>query len=277
MKIAIITSKKDQAGMNIKNSLIFLFDFKKSKILFDQEKIFTLKKNNIKINIYTLSSETIFTKDLDKKIKEDMFIFATKHESSSKIPTLSLHTPGNFSIAKYGGKDRSLCISCPNLMKIAFKNLNRLGKNLKFQVTLECTHHGPFINNPCMFIEIGSNIKAWKDKAAGDIIAKTIINSIIKLKNSDFIPAIGIGGNHYCPQFNKIMLNTNISLGHICPKYELQNLDRNLLLQMLKRTNIKTKKILIDWKGLGKYKQDIMNLLKNLNLPYMKTKEILKN
>ena len=71
-------------------------------------------------------------------------------------------------------KKKTLCNSSALLQKTAFLKLNELTKNTKYQVTLECTHHGPFLEKPCMFIEIGSSIQQWKDKNAAKIIANTI-------------------------------------------------------------------------------------------------------
>ena len=54
---------------------------------------------------------------------------------------------------------------------------------------------------------------------------------------------------------------------------------RNNLIELFdfKKLNEKFDFILLDWKGLGKEKQRIINLLKNLNLEFRRTDKILKD
>ena len=39
----------------------------------------------------------------------------------------------------------------------------------KYKLTLECTHHGPLIEKPCVFIEIGSTETEWEAAARTDL------------------------------------------------------------------------------------------------------------
>lgn len=252
MKTAIIASKKDLAGINIASFL-------------EKE---DLSQYNSKL--YLVEKESIYNDDIDKEIEADLFIFATKHQSEKGVHSLSCHAPGNWSKAEVGGKDKTLCIAPAILLKNAFLELNKLAKNLDHEVTLEVTHHGPYLEKPCFFIEIGSDEKNWQNKEAGKIISKVIIN-LLKNKNNNYKIALGIGGPHYCNTFNKVLLRTNIALGHICPKYQLQNLNKEILLQAIEKTIPKPEFLLLDWKGLGKEKQRIMELIKELNLEFKRT------
>ena len=94
MQIGVITSKKDMAGMNIRDSLINLFDFEKNNEKFGNNPIFQLnntnlknKKNNKIIKLYTIETDTIHSENIDKKINADLFIFATRHSASSGLKT----------------------------------------------------------------------------------------------------------------------------------------------------------------------------------------------
>ena len=107
-----------------------------------------------------------------------------------------------------------------------------------------------------------------------EIIAKAIINALSNEGNSHKI-AVGIGGPHYCSNFNKILLRTDIAVSHICPKYHLQDLNENLIKQSMEKTAEKVNFILLDWKGLGKEKQRILDILKNLSVEIKKTEQIL--
>ncbi len=251
MKIAIITSKKDPAGLNIHEAL----------------KSYTLA-------LYEVEKESINEEDIDKIIKADVFIFATKHESEQKIPTLSLHTPGNWNKAELGGKERTLCISYASLIKELFLELNKQTTQ-NYQCSLEQTHHGPYLEKPCLFIEIGSSQKEWEDKKASAIIVKTL-NNVLKKPIPKYETTIILGGGHYNQLTNKILLRTDIAVSHICAKYDLINLNKELILQAINKTVEKVDYITLDWKGLGLHKQKVTNLLKELNLDYKRSEEILK-
>lgn len=248
MKYAIIVSEKDIAGMNIKERLLEIYDF----------------KDNITLHI--IKEDTVHSNDLDKQIEADIFIFATRHKAEAGIKTLTVHTPGNWSKAEFGGVDKKLCTAYANLMKTAYLKLKE-NNNLGFEVSLECTHHGPLIDKPCMFIEIGSTEDEWRNTEAAKVIAKTIIDVLTNPISEDKA-AIGIGGMHYCPNFNKILERTDLAVGHVCPKYQLENLDEDVLKQAIERTKEKVELVILDWKGLGKEKQRIVELLEKLNIEY---------
>ena len=269
MKYSIIVSVKDLAGMNIKERLLECFDFTELEDKFNDYPVYKL--NNI--FLYTINKDTVNYENLENEIKSDFFIFATRHQSVSGEKTLSVHVPGNYSIAEFGGYDKELCTCPANLIKQAFINLNKLSKETDYKVTLEATHHGPLIRKPVIFIEIGSKEEQWKNKKAGNIIAKTIIKTINQEEKS-YETAIGFGGSHYCSGFNKIELNSNIALSHICPKYTVDSLEKEMIQKMIKATYEKIDFALIDWKGLnGQGRSKIINLLEKLNISWKKTKE----
>jgi len=271
MKTAIIIWNKDPAGMNVKNNLIKHFNLKKTSKTYDNETIYKLDENT---RLYTINEQHIYADNLDKKINADVFIFATTHRSEAGKPSLSVHTPGNWNKAELGGKERKLCIAMPLLMKNAYLELKKLNHLKEFEVTLECTHHGPYIEKPSMFIEIGSSLQQWENKQAGKINANVIVN-IIKKQNNYKI-AFGIGGPHYCNNFNKILERTDIATSHICPKYMLQYLDEEMIKQAIQKSSQKVDLILLDWKGLGTEKTRIVELLDKLNIKYERVNNILE-
>ena len=271
MKIAIIVWNKDPAGMNIKNNLINNFNFKKINKRYNNEIIYELDENT---KLYTINERHVYANNLDKKISSDIFIFATTHRSEAGKASLSVHTPGNWNKAELGGKEKELCVAMPSLMKNSYLELKKLNTLKDFEVTLECTHHGPYLEKPAMFIEIGSSLKQWQNKDAGKIIAETIIN--VPDKENNYKTAFGIGGPHYCNNFNKILERTNIAVSHICPKYALEFLDKEMINQALEKTNEKIDFVLLDWKGLGKEKARIVDLLNKLNIKYKRINKILE-
>jgi len=270
---AIIVSKKDMAGMNIKECLLRLFDFREAEEEFEQEKIYETKVDKEKIKIYTTEKDSINCENIDEKINADFIVFATKHQSKSGIASLSVHIQGNWTNAEFGGKDRKLCIADADYLRDCLFKIQELSNNNKYEIIQECTHHGPYLaKTPCMFIEIGSCEKQWPDKQAGEIIAKTIM-SVIPKPPKKYKTALGIGGLHHCPNFKKVMEKSNLAFGHVCPKYMLEYLDKEMILQAIEKNTNKCQEVVLDWKGLGQYKQKISNILDELNIKYKKTKE----
>ena len=267
--IAIISSSKDPAGTNIRNNLIELFDFEKINEKFDDNEVY----QNKNIKLYLTNDELVYSENIDKKIDADILIFASKHRSKENTPSFAVHAIGNWGEARLGGKEKQICHSSAVLLKNMFIELNENAKEMKYDITLEATHHGPFVEKPAVFVEIGSTEKEWNEKQNGEIIARTIMDSI-KNENKNYKIAIGIGGPHYCSNFNKIVLKTDIALSHICPKYALQNLDEELIKQAIEKTVEKVDFILLDWKGLGTEKNRIVEILNKLNLKYERTDKV---
>ena len=112
---AVITSKKDPAGLNIKQSLIEQ-GFEETEEEFDGEKIYQLDD----ARLYTIEEDSIYCENIDKKIDADQFIFATKHKSEKEVKTLCCHVPGNFGKAELGGRDKQLCFSDASFLKELF-------------------------------------------------------------------------------------------------------------------------------------------------------------
>lgn len=275
-QIAIIASSKDLAGINIRNSLIELFDFEKTNEKFDSNDVFQYTKiKNKTIKFYLTNQDLIFAENIDKKINADFFIFASKHRSKENTPSFTVHPIGNWGNADFGGDEKKLCLSSAVLLKNLFIELNEIKTKNNYQITLEATHHGPYVEKPTVFVEIGSTEKEWDNKENGEIIAETIMNGLGN-ENKNYKIAVSIGGPHYCNNFNKIMLKTDIAISHICPKYLLEKLDENSIKQAIEKTIEKIDFVLLDWKGLGKEKQRIVEMLKNLNLEVRRTEQVLR-
>ncbi len=262
-KYLIVASKKDPAGINITTQLS--------------------QFQNEKFKFYLVDGEIIHTESLDlEKINQyDFIIFASKHRSEKGTKSLSVHTPGNFRNAELGGQPRKICKTSALFQKQIFEKLktNVDSNNLKdYKVTLEFTHHGHLLDKPCIFIEIGSTENEWTNRRAGFVIAKTISEIINEFEENPYNEvAIGIGGPHYCPNFNKIQLNSNIAISHIIPQYSLP-INENMIKQAIEKTEEEVDFVLLDWKGIGnaEERQRILEILDKNYISHNRTCDVEK-
>jgi D-aminoacyl-tRNA deacylase len=217
--------------------------------------------------------------DLDKIRQYDLVIFASRHKSEKPEKTLSVHSPGNFREVWGGGEVGRLCPASALFNKHLFECLDRQVKESelkRYKVTLECTHHGPLIDKPCVFIEIGGGELEWKDRAASFVIAKTIREAIETYKESPYREiGIGIGGPHYCPNFNKLQEKSNVAFAHIIPKY-VAPITESMILEVFNQTIEEVDFAVIDWKGVGpaEERDRIISILEKNYIPYKRTTQI---
>jgi D-aminoacyl-tRNA deacylase len=142
-------------------------------------------------------------------------------------------------------------------------------------VSLEVTHHGPYMKKPVCFLEIGCSEKEWVDPALGKIIGE-VLKDLVSNPYEEAKTVIGIGGGHYAPTFNRTLEKTDYAVGHILPKYKLDDLNEEMLKQAFERNLEKVELVLLDWKGLGPNKEKIVSLLEKLGYPYEKSKKFHK-
>ncbi|MBP6857070.1 hypothetical protein KBC25_01455 [Candidatus Pacearchaeota archaeon] len=269
-KYLVLASKKDKAGMNITNHLS---QFRENPLL-------SSWGNKPSFDLCFIEEETIYTNNLDlEKINQyDLIIFASKHQSEKKEKSLSVHAPGNFRTADFGGEPEKVCPASALFNKLLFTKLQENAENasLDYKVTLECTHHGPLISKPCVFIEIGSTETEWVDRRAGFILAKTIKETIEEFQENKYREiAVGLGGPHYCPGFNKLQLKSNVAFAHIIPEYVMP-ISETFILETIKKTVEPVDFVVLDWKGLGKseQRQAVIDILEKNYIQWKKTSDI---
>lgn len=262
MKFLIVGSKQDPASRNIIMNLM------------DLEQGF---------NYHIIDGDMTKTENLNLDLinKYDVVIFASRHKSEKHEKTLSIHSPGNFREVWGGGKPGRLCPASALFNKHLYECLINQVRESEFDrygVTMEVTHHGPLIDTPCVFIEIGGSEMEWKDRAASFIIAKTIRDAIKTYVPNEYREiGIGIGGPHYCPGFNKLQETSNVAFAHIIPKY-VAPINESMILEAFNQTIEEVDFAVLDWKGLGKSeeRQKIINILEKNYIPWKKTGQIKK-
>ncbi|MEM2143883.1 MAG: D-aminoacyl-tRNA deacylase [Candidatus Jordarchaeaceae archaeon] len=277
--ILIVCSVSDIAGMNISEKLRELANFNEGQTVNREVRRWTGKIAEKEVLLVHRQEDILYCNDLEKFYLPELIIFASRHSSATGEKTLTVHVPGNFGEAKYGGSPKKLSVAPPQHLKAALLKLsemkNKLGLN--YQVSQEQTHHGPTPICPSFFIEIGSSEKNWKDENAGLAVAQTIID-VLQLDKKDWYIAAGFGGGHYAPKFSEINLNSNIAVGHIASKYTVPLLDEEMLKQIVTRTLGELKYFIIDWKGVkSEERSKIIQFAESNGIETLKTKDVLNS
>lgn len=253
-KIAVIYSLSDEAGVNIVKELL---------------------KTKISARVFSVKEDIVYA-DVKKAISgydADFIIFASRHSSYKHEKILSVHAIGNFSNAQLGGNNNTLCPTNAFMLKKGAIILNNK-KPKEYNIFQEATHHGPFCDVPCMFIEVGTTSEEWNDINACKAVAETIVELCDQLGGNlenKYVPSIGIGGLHSSLCFAKQILNERYAIGHICPKYMTHSLTYELLLQMIEKTYPKPEIILFDWKSIEN-KKEVIEISQKAGLPIKKFK-----
>lgn len=247
----VVYSSKDVAGQNIAEALISK-GFEINDSVFEGNEVF--QRENWEL-IQT-DVELIYAEHLNDLNYEEV-IFASRHSAASGKPTLTAHACGNFGEADYGGQKRQISKASANTMCNIFREM--ASYKGEHEVSLEVTHHGPFIDIPHCWIELGSNTIQWKDKKAADFLADCIIKGIDSEMQTP--SAIGIGGNHYAATFSKY--EGEYAFGHIIPKYAQKYLNLKIVKQMIEMTFPEPEFIAIDKKGVAQQSK-VQELVKNL-------------
>jgi len=270
--ILIVASTTDVASMNIAQKLIRNYKFEKTEISFQQNPIYSKKVGDLEVKLVFIHQETIWAQYITDYFSPQLVIFVSRHSGVAGIPTLSVHTPGNIvREAKFGGLPREISISPANAMKNALLEMSQLKRemSLDYEVSYECTHHGPSLPVPTMFTELGSSPEQWKDMKAAEAVAHATMAAV--LNKSDYPAVLGVGGPHYNKRFTEIALSTSKAFGHIVPKWATSQVDSEMIKQCIQRTLEKVESAVFDWKGIkGTDRERIATTLRELGIPIEK-------
>ena len=266
--ILFVASKADIAGLNIAENLLHLLSFRKINEKFCGNPVYVADLyGSEEARLVFVNDEPVDTQNISYPNETRMIIFISRHSSRSGIPTLSVHTPGNIADASLGGLPRKVSVSPASAMKAALLEMKRARdeNNLSYEVSYECTHHGPSLETPAMFVELGSSPEQWRDVKAAEAVARGAVAAAMNRRS--YTAVLGIGGQHYNKKFTKIALTSDLAFGHMIPKYALQKVDEEILKQCVAKTVEPVKKAILDWKGIrGADKGRLLKILKLMNL-----------
>ncbi len=222
MKVALINSAQDSAGVNIKKQIQALLD----------EPTDTIGTAGRTYEFHEVGGRLIYADRVDRDIEADLIIFLSRHASVNPDPVLTVHVTGNLREADLGGSPRALPPADPVMMQAVLRQLaTRCPAG--YRASYEVTHHGPTdLRTPSFFVEIGSTEKEWVDVSAGHAVAL----SVLAATPVDAIPLIGFAGNHYAARQTEIALTSRGAFGHIAHSREAGSLDNAMIRMMQEKT-----------------------------------------
>lgn len=270
--IIIAASSKDTAGVNIARQILRHYPFSKTSSEFQENPVYHAEINAQQVSFVILKEETINAQTLPDNFSGlSLIVFVSRHSSASGTPTLSVHTPGNFATAELGGLPRTVSTAPATAMQTALKALKHYQEemSLDYAVSYECTHHGPSLNVPTMFVELGSSEQQWSDAKAAEAVAHAAMTVISNFSVSTGTAVLGIGGTHYNQRFTQMSLDGEAVFSHMIPKYAVQHVSAELLAHCVERTLEKVDRAILDWKGIKSAdKPELLAALQHVGLPY---------
>lgn len=272
--ILVVASKKDAASMNIAEQVLKHYDFKGTAEAPRENSIRSTEIAGKDVKLVVLGHELTHAQNLTDLFPDPkLIVFISRHSSVSGTPTLSVHTPGNLGEAKLGGVPRKVSVSPATAMRNALKTMMRLKEEMQldYEVSYECTHHGPSLDAPTMFTELGSSPKQWNDLAASQVVARAAMEAVSQFGKSPVKTMMGIGGPHYNRKFTRMALENEVAFGHMIPKYAISSLNLEILGQCVERTLEKVESVILDWKGIrGEDKQPLVRMLVEIGVAFEK-------
>ncbi|WP_324758650.1 D-aminoacyl-tRNA deacylase [Haloarcula sp. GH36] len=158
----------------------------------------------------------------------DLLVFASRHAGETD-ELLTAHHTGNFGAAEFGGADGEFARACPNAHRRVVEALSEHAPE-EYAVGMECTHHGPTeVGVPSMFVEVGSAEQQWRDPEAARAVARAILDldgvaPDAPREDGTRRQLLGIGGGHYAPRFERVLRETDWTVGHIAANWSLDDL-----------------------------------------------------
>ncbi|MFQ5985843.1 MAG: D-aminoacyl-tRNA deacylase [Thermoplasmata archaeon] len=165
-------------------------------------------------------------------VDPEVLVFASRHSSQRGIPSFTVHPLGNFGAAEFGGRPERLVPTSPPWMTQALRLLKEHAADYPHAVTFEATHHGPYLETPAFFVELGSDPAQWEDEGPAAVVAKTLLG----IHPAEGPVGLGIGGGHYVPRMTDVALARRVSFGHLIPSYAAEDLDEAVFQEAVAKT-----------------------------------------
>ena len=263
MTTLIVSSTEDPASTNIKKFLLEFGEWDETDEMFSHRVYESKKLDSI---IVTIDDRHIRHENIDREVMESLnvelhqLVVVSRHRSKTGEPTLTTHPLGNFGEARFGGRDRTFVKSSPRLMTELLRLLKKHAENdnLYHEVCFEVTHHGPYVDIPALFVEVGSTEEEWKNETPAKTVARALLELLSRYRSeedfsSDIPVLVGVGGGHYAPRFTELAFQKKVAFGHMIPNYQIESnlVDEEIIRKCIEATP-DFKGVYIHRKGLKK-------------------------
>ncbi|RDD53273.1 MAG: hypothetical protein BA066_05250 [Candidatus Korarchaeota archaeon NZ13-K] len=236
---------------------------------------------------FTISDKRCELLELDREalyLKEDSFrgfdylVVLSKHSGTPDHPIFTAHAPGNFGRAKYGGDHFRLSIAIPSLMKEYLLAASKRAGEVGYWVGFEPTHHGPTLDIPTAFLEIGCDERAWNDERGLKVASESTLEAIESWRDGKFLAAVAFGGPHINEHFTKVELLTRFAIGHAARKLDAEWVDEEMVRQAIARSSEPVSHAIVDNKGLrGEDKERVEEALRKLGVNVLRVRRLLRD
>ena len=164
-------------------------------------------------------------------------IFPSRHVAASGQPSLTLHPIGvphlpmeeQGPYGGHGGQAPPPSTRLASWWKMLLEQAPKDASVKDFDLSLEVTHHGPTVNVPCLFIEVGSTEATWGHEGASRVLANIMREGLLhapedawnEAKHAGELVLVTLGGGHYAPRANQLAALDGVWLGHMLATYAL--------------------------------------------------------
>lgn len=203
------------------------------------------------VHLWWFGSRLLHEDGLDQRFSAGLgspvheVIFLSRHFAASGRPSLTLHVigvPGETPVgegAEHGGVKGEVVLPNPRFAawyRLMCDAAVRHDLVPEFELTIETTHHGPSLDVPTLFVEIGSAESHWDRRDAAEAWADVMTaglglqegsgagdwRALSEAERAEAKVMVGIGGGHYAPRHTDVLRKTGCWAGHQLAAYALE-------------------------------------------------------
>ena len=194
MVTLVLCSLADDASVNLRNALQEHSPWTKPEI-FSHGKV--SRSINSDVHLLSIGQIHVEADSIDKAHEKELnctvdeVLVLSRHVSTTNTPAITLHAVGLPGVipmgerGKAGGINGVLVPPSPRFATIFREMLVEARKRKlddHFDLTLEATHHGPVLETPTLYVEIGSTEADWSRDDALNLWAY-LISKVLGLKD----------------------------------------------------------------------------------------------
>lgn len=248
MVTLLVSSASDTASMNLRQSMLAACSWTPITSTTTEVHHASGERGDVYMMHFTDAHMTVLdgvdaTFEREVGTRADEIVFLSKHTAASGTPALCVHPIGVAAgaEARHGGAPGRYPPPAP-LLAPAYRLLRKAAKakggllcaatGAAFETSLEATHHGPLLDTPCIFVEIGSS-DAQYDQAPPAALWSEVLMALLfeasgppRWRDLDAAAreqatvVVGLGGGHYQPKVGDfVAANDDVFLGHMLASY----------------------------------------------------------